>query len=96
MSIKSTKSTKRETSDFISFRCFYKHKKCCSFCVLVCVFMFFMSVKFSRKKKIKSKIGPDNLHYHTTSGELHKSEVLLIANTLNRVIYIVIYIYSNI
>ena len=62
------KSTKHETSDFISFRCFYEHKKCCLFCLLVCVFMLFMLVKFSRKKKKKSKIGPNNLHYHTTSG----------------------------
>ena len=36
------------------------------FCLLVCVFMLFMLVKFSRKKKKKSKIGPDNLYYHTT------------------------------
>ena len=53
----SIKSTKRETSDFISFRCFYEHKKCCLFCSLVCVFMFFMLfmlVKFSCKKNNKS------------------------------------------
>ena len=34
--------------------------------LFACVcFMLFMLVKFSRKKKIKSKIGPNNLNYHT-------------------------------
>ena len=53
MSIKSTKSTKCEKSDFISFRCSYEHKKCCLFCSFVCIFILLMLVKFSRKKKIK-------------------------------------------
>ena len=56
MSIKNTKSTKRETSDFISFRCFYERKKMLLFLFACVRFMLFILVKFSHKKNKSLKL----------------------------------------
>ena len=61
------KSTKRQTSEQVTF-----------FCLLVCVFvlfMLFMLVKCSCKKNLKS---PDNLNYHTNFVILNKTDIRVI------------------
>ena len=51
------------------------------------LFMLFMLVKFSRKKQKKSKIGPDNLNYHTTR------DFIKIFRTFFQLVYIAFVIY---